>query len=130
MREIKFRAWDKQNKCWFEQTHDWLNMAFPSCELITGCIDSDEGVECDDNFELTQFTGCRGKNMVEIWEGDIFKAIDDDGKNDTWQVSFIDGCFVGYRANNYQLKLDYWIPGQIEIIGNIYSNPELLSEAR
>jgi hypothetical protein len=55
MREIKCRAWDKQNKCWFNsvESNAWLNICIPSGELICGDTASDEGNEAsdaEDNF--------------------------------------------------------------------------------
>jgi len=117
MREIKFRAWDKEEK-----------------SLITGddnqgSIFGEEGGYFDlreepNRYELMQFTGLKDKNGKEIYEGDIlnlpktsyhlsFKV----------EVVFQDGSFVG---DSFLAKDLGELASKSEIIGNIYENPELL----
>ena len=79
-----------------------------------------------DKCELMQYIGLKDKNGKEIYEGDILKIETDI----IGEVVFKDGCFVnnssGWGLHTYlSMPTPYKIP-EIEIIGNIYENPELL----
>ena len=83
----------------------------------------------DDSLILMQFTGLLDKNSVEIYEGDIVKAPDG-----VWEVQIRDledgVCLINDAKETG--SLDY-IDGEYsltecEVIGNIYENPELLTQ--
>lgn len=69
---------------------------------------------------IGQFTGVLDKNGKEIYEGDILE-IKDEGVVFTKVVGFNNGMF---GAGNYTLA--FYGEDNIEIIGNIHDNPELL----
>lgn len=86
-----------------------------------------------------QFTGLRDKNGKKIHEGDIIKHpyVDPifrdlvepkEGDGVTSEVVFHDGAFVVKYDENDFIYLDAFTRhGYVEVIGNIYDNPELLS---
>lgn len=74
---------------------------------------------------LMQFTGIKDKNGVEIYEGDVIKIKEWPTSQIAWKD---DGAFFLKEANVY---LTYFgqhdnLSELIEIVGNIYKNPELL----
>jgi len=121
MREIKFRAWDKAIKKIINNIN-LLNIDFGI--FFYGNIDEYiELVEC----KIMQYTGLKDKNGKEIYEGDIIKAIDYSPQN--YQIKFIEGGFCATNKNLIPIDINHFYPSTgciVEIIGNIYENPELL----
>ena len=72
-----------------------------------------------------QFTGLYDKNGKEICEKDIVKQGSVLGK-----VFFEDGCFWVEWENRDEPDQLYWVNDEIEVIGNVYDNPELLERGR
>lgn len=110
MRTIKFRAWDKADKIMIENLFEKV------------IINRYGGVVAQSHLEVMQFTGLLDKNGKEIFEGDIIQ--DEDGwkkvvtyNEDVWE----EGCYH-YAGFSFLNSAD-----QIEVIGNIYENPELIS---
>jgi len=106
-RVIKFRAWDKLEK---EMIED-----FGRTNLWELC-----GGNETDYFAIMQFTDLLDKNGREIYEGDILTG------NKVVRFGNIDGGYegeygIGFNVNPFHSE-------EMEIIGNIYENPELLKE--
>lgn len=74
-----------------------------------------------------QYTGLTDKNGRRIFEGDILKFTDADGRDVYLNVVFEDGAFLMEEDGviNSDLIPSYDCLG-VEVIGNIYDNPELL----
>lgn len=124
MRDIKFRAWVKDNmeiiyydKLMFFNGSD---EAIAFHKLETGYIDD---YEVKTDFKLMQYTGLKDKNGEEIYEGDIVKDVNDE----YYEIKFDDGCFIVIHDGNVIEPLSE-VAQDIEIIGNIYENPELLEK--
>lgn len=119
MREIKFRAWNKHDEImehindlyWFEENgvHDFN----------------------DNNYEFMQYTGLKDVNGTEIYEGDIVNICTEGGCNPA-KVIFDNEdqkecfCVIGYLGDLRTYPIKYFVDCEIEVIGNIYENPELL----
>jgi hypothetical protein len=114
MRPIKFRAYNKSTTKW-----DYFTLDNISTYVQTFNLHLIEG----DEFYL--FTGLLDKNGKEIWEGDIYKTIN----NEIGKVVFSIGAFwVEYFwPHNWDPMCPAeLIHGDGEVIGNIHENPDLL----
>lgn len=133
MREIKFRVWDDIN----DSMYDWEAML---CEDLNRYFEL--GVN-DDNSPiiLMQYTGLKDKNGVEIYEGDIITRMSGgllgDGKLlYTGRVEYQDLGYVAvYKekrlaGTSHEEVVSKWghivNPSELEIIGNIYENSDIL----
>ena len=105
MREIKFRAWDKRNKSELSNVaQDWI--------------------------ELMQFTGLKDKYGVKIYEGDVLNA--KSMESEEKYVGIVEfnetGYWVFYKRlpTGSKVSISFYTVEDIEVIGNIYENPELV----
>ena len=73
-----------------------------------------------------EWTGRKDIFGDKLYEDDKFLAQDEDEpKEETWVIKFIDGCFIADRKNgNYPLKMDYWAESEIHKIGTIHDTEE------
>jgi uncharacterized phage protein (TIGR01671 family) len=117
MREIRFRAWDKENKkivlpdnTKYEAYYNFEGWNVSDVFAINSLLKSE-------GYDYQQFTGLHDKNGKEIYEGDICQATRDD--------KFKFKPFVIEIPAFYQA--DY---APLEVIGNIYENPELLTPSK
>ena len=140
-RPIKFRAWVE---C------DWYNLSLsPSYDgtqwkmaevkalftstnkarlsIVNGIRKRSYDVEID-KIKLMQYTGLKDKNGVEIYEGDIVREV-------LWEQNQTEDVLgkVHWSEGN----AGFWVSGRsvltkgysedLEVIGNIYENPDLLT---
>lgn len=118
-REIKFRDYDMDNK-----------------QMRYFDLDGYDRQEHDAWGNIMQFTGLHDKNGTAIFEGDIVNQFDLIVKR---EVVYVNGAFgyydtdtkhkqfISFAQNNWY----EWENGQskyIEVIGDIFSNPELLTQ--
>ena len=115
-REIKFRAWD---------TDDKLMCTFPEKKHIDGSVVN--MMNASENKIIMQFTGLYDKNGKEIYEGDIIKAeivsgiTEPEYEEKIGVINFENYCY--YIGNDV-----LWCSENHEVIGNIYENPKLLGD--
>ena len=138
-RIIKFRAWDIKRKdmvyFWTERNTGDHSLAIRPCITLEGKFFgvsqySNVGAEelSDHEWRFMQFTGLHDKNGKEIYEGDVVQCSFADGASKRGEISFVDGSFdVCFYQHRDYLKC-FVVNHAIEIIGNIYENPELLKE--
>lgn len=118
-REIKFRALkDDVSDCKFYYGSLIYNK---QCIPRIYDVDTDTFYTCIKGTE-SQYTGLKDKNIKQIFDGDISK----DGLGRAYKITFHHGSFWLQMINGtYSERLH--TNGQIEVIGNIYQNPELLN---
>ena len=84
-----------------------------------------------DPSTIGQYTGLKDKNGKRIFEGDVAKVMQGKDK-DIAYVGFENGAFMLYpkTGNIYERTLwSYWYNDwDVEVIGNITDNPELLEK--
>ncbi|MEK2460704.1 YopX family protein [Lactiplantibacillus plantarum] len=130
---IKFRAWDKvQNKMLLPDNIEFIYGQAYWAEASTDGYD-----ECSNDgkvdgigalFDLEQFTGLKDVNGKEIYEGDIVKSSYKYAQPKISQIIMEDGnsYITGedLATGNEMLVSDH--VDEIEVIGNVHANPELL----
>lgn len=139
MREIKIRMWDdgelddigKMKYGNMELFDDMLGFRFPHFSNT---------VESVNDLKIMQYTGLNDKNGKEIYEGDIvstqeyYRGVTRNCiisfHKGRWILNFINlSKFVPLFGRLYEKVEDgIRLNESIEVIGNIYDNPELLKE--
>lgn len=118
-REIKFRAWHR-----VEETILFVGDKFGTTDPLDCCGYLQEGQPVD----LMQYTGLKDKNGVEIYEGDIVSGWTHN-PSEPHVVKYISDkyncCFMASSVSGHG-KIHVWYDG-LEVIGNIYENPELIN---
>ena len=113
MRDIKFRAWNGK-----KIIEPVISDGTDGGE--TAYVNMNQAIDCYD-YELMQFTGLQDKNGNDIYEGDVVEVESYYRLGEFTQkvVKWEDNG--GYNIFNITDKL-------IEVVGNIYENPELIKD--
>lgn len=131
----RFRAWDKIHKTMYD-ADDIIAINFEDKSICVQTIYFEQGLpdsrDSDyydfDDVVLMQSTGLRDKNGKEIFEGDVLKVTDKHSWLEVVSFSEKKAMFVSKEIGFPESPL--WelfntVLFEIEIIGNIYENPEL-----
>jgi len=129
MREIKFRAWLKEERKMVNVETLFIGIN----RLCFGNSKTEDLFFRDfEEVELMQYTGLKDKNGKEIYEGDIVLIKLDE--TSTWHktvVGFKKGAFIANLIDkeDYVYIFHHGFTGDdFEIIGNVYENKNLLEE--
>ena len=134
MREIKFRAWLKEDK----KMENVKTMDFTGKTIR--CLKKNEFINAYllrrvsfDDVELMQYTGLKDKNGKEIYEGDIikYKFPYDKRLKHISPVKFLEteaSFGIKDRCGNEIPLYTISANNHFEVIGNIYENKNLLEE--
>lgn len=124
MREIKFKAWVKElNEIREVEYINFLKkmISYPNkfCKEYYLNADFDE-------IELMQYTGLKDEYGDEIYEGDIVTL-----HNTRYKVIFnMEQARFVLRDDKFEMEIPFTNNNneRMEIIGNIYENPELIED--
>jgi len=132
MTHLKFRIWDKSYNKWLDyeeifidqegdiyliEERNWAYQTYMHKENITNKVD------------VIRYSSLKDINGKEVYEGDIL------GGYGKWVVTYVDdtdsaslGMPMGWyeQRDNFESWRQLEVGDDVEVIGNIYENPDLL----
>ena len=132
MREIEFRGKSKNSGRWVHG--DLVTNKYQSRQGIH-IYEKSNNVNCKSGYQfvrvdkktLGQYTGLKDKNGTKIFEGDVAKCKVDIDLIVLVEWSEIMSAFVIREPSKSIRYCDLCFARNIEVIGNIYDNPELVN---
>ena len=137
MRDIKFRAWNTEDKVMIE----WIDMlkhkgvmwSVLGNTTVTRFMHQDDTIgETAPLYRVMQFTGLQDIKGVDIYEGDIVRPTS--GVVGSISIVFHNGAFTctdgachwWMVSDSTSMPKEFGSDTDMEVIGNIYETPELL----
>ena len=128
----KFRVWNEKTESFID--YGDLMLDLKNGKVYSGDVGIPEyTIDVTNQVILMQYTGCRDKNGIEIYEGDVIK----DKYDKTWLVQWFVGAFVitdkipdsdGQKSTYSHFSNMSNHHFYFEVIGNIWEDGELLEE--
>ncbi len=140
-RQTEYRAWNKRDKCMI----DWNEIIRSAFNFQSPNLLFDVFAEELHYLEPLQYTGIKDRAGTKIFEGDLVKCLsyaasmvnawsnkDEAQDKEIYKIEWVDcrPMLVG-ADGKWAAVLNHHVmskPEQLEVIGNIYENPELLKE--
>ena len=140
MREIKFRAWDNRNSK-FIDTDTWTQVVITSNGLIflshtESIMFSEVSMERLDkeDVEILYNSGLKDIKGSDIYQGDLClydRNINESKDKEVFVVEYQDGAlFIDSNSERIYMHDIRETEESIEVIGNIFENPELLGDSQ
>jgi len=122
MREIKFRAWLTEEKKMVDVYRlDFTDKNGDPTFVMWYWVQKGTQAGLSKGFELMQFTGLYDRNGRAIYEGDILRSPANEFFEVFWSEKMNGWVLNGKRIDNNILQ-------HLDIVGNVYENPELLGQ--
>lgn len=140
MKEIKFRG--RSIDGWLYGETIWFN-EFPTLNDRQIYMPNPNDENCDELnietwsivFDVCQFTGLKDMNGNEIYEGDILKGTTKGNSDEILAITYVKwdrgqfDLFTEMTSDSWEDALfNYMQFFDVEVMGNIYENPELLDK--
>ncbi|EDN7644554.1 hypothetical protein K1886_000642 [Listeria monocytogenes] len=119
MREIKFRAWDKDGKLYTDE-----EVSIVRGHFVKSSYTASWWMEEAELIHGTQYTGLKDKSDNNIFEGDIVDiSVYDrlDWSSIKGKVVFLNGAWLVVDVGHFAITLQSET-NEIEIIGNVHEN--------
>lgn len=130
MKEIKFKAWDKlANTMRLVKSINYADDGFAETIMVYLVGGKECGYVHGESCELLRYTGLKDSKGNEIYEGDILRC---KRRNIDKALGYGRGDdYIIYtkviKFDNQSFNVPQGFVKEIEVIGNIYKNPELIS---
>lgn len=139
---IKFRAWHKERYEMFKVLA--MNWNIPPNgsdvdSLWLWSVSNLGGIKASlQELELMQYTGLQDYNAHDLYVGDVIKedflgrtgfiCFGEHETSSDYYASTAYGFYIRYKDEPHSLPYRYGSSNSLQIIGNIYENPELLEQ--